>query len=118
MVNTIPLSEMSEEDEPAESPFMADLVSYDRLMELVEGLPDGYSKVFKLAVLEGLPHKEIGDLLHIAASFIIFAIVSCESVAEKDDCRLSPGYYNIAAASCPAVLQLSALEKETTKPSA
>ena len=81
MVNTIPLSEMSEEDEPAESPFMADLVSYDRLMELVEGLPDGYSKVFKLAVLEGLPHKEIGDLLHIA-------------------------------------LPISALEKETTKPSA
>ena len=35
MVNTIPLSEMSEEDEPAESPFMADLVSYDRLMEFV-----------------------------------------------------------------------------------
>ena len=39
------------------------------------------------------------------------------------DGQMPPGmesvtYYNIAAASCPAVLQLSALEKETTKPSA
>ena len=64
--NIIPLSEMSEEDEPAESSFDADFVSYDQIMELVESLPEGYSKVFKLAVLEGLPHKEIGDLLNIA----------------------------------------------------
>lgn len=64
--NLIPLSEISDEDEPAESPFSADYISYDRLMEMVERLPEGYSKVFKLAVLEGLPHKEIGNLLNIA----------------------------------------------------
>lgn len=64
--NLIPLSEISDEDEPAESPFSADSISYDRLMEMVERLPEGYSKVFKLAVLEGLPHKEIGNLLNIA----------------------------------------------------
>lgn len=63
---SIPLSEIPEEDEPAESPFMADFASYDQLMALVDGLPEGYSKVFKLAVFEGLPHKEIGELLHIA----------------------------------------------------
>lgn len=64
--NLIPLSEISDEDEPAESPFSADSISYDWLMEMVERLPEGYSKVFKLAVLDGLPHKEIGDLLNIA----------------------------------------------------
>lgn len=64
--NLIPLSEISDEDEPAESPFSAEFISYDRLMEMVERLPEGYSKVFKLAVLEGLPHKEIGNLLNIA----------------------------------------------------
>lgn len=64
--HTIPLSEISEEDEPQESPFKTDSVSYDQMMELVECLPEGYSKVFKLAVLEGLPHKEIGKLLNIA----------------------------------------------------
>lgn len=63
---TIPLSEIPEEDEPEESPFRADFASYDRMMELVESLPEGYSKVFKLAVFEGLSHKEIGDLLNIA----------------------------------------------------
>ncbi|WP_455585135.1 sigma-70 family RNA polymerase sigma factor [Bacteroides sp.] len=63
---TIPLSEISEEDEPVENPFMTEFISYDRMMELVERLPEGYSKVFKLAVLEGLSHKEIGDLLNIA----------------------------------------------------
>ena len=90
MVNTIPLSEMSEEDEPAESPFMADLVSYDRLMELVEGLPDGYSKVFKLAVLEGLPHKEIGDLLHIAPHSSSSQLYRAKALLRKMivDCRL------------------------------
>lgn len=64
--NLVPLSEISDEDEPTESPFSADSISYDRLMEMVERLPEGYSKVFKLAVLDGLPHKEIGDLLNIA----------------------------------------------------
>lgn len=66
ILQTIPLSEVSEEDEPLENPFKTDFVSYDQMMELVERLPEGYSKVFKLAVLEGLPHKEIGDLLNIA----------------------------------------------------
>lgn len=63
---TIPLSEICEEDEPAENPLVTEFVSYDRMMELVERLPEGYSKVFKLAVLEGLSHKEIGNLLNIA----------------------------------------------------
>ena len=65
-LHTFPLSEISEEDEPLENPFKTDFVSYDQMMELVERLPEGYSKVFKLAVLEGLPHKEIGELLNIA----------------------------------------------------
>ena len=65
-LHTIPLSEISEEDEPLENPFKTDFISYDQMIELVEHLPEGYSKVFKLAVLEGLPHKEIGDLLNIA----------------------------------------------------
>lgn len=63
---TVPLSEMCEEDEPADNPLVTEFISYDRMMELVERLPEGYSKVFKLAVLEGLSHKEIGDLLNIA----------------------------------------------------
>lgn len=82
-VNIIPLSEMSEEDEPAESSFDADFVSYDQIMELVESLPEGYSKVFKLAVLEGLPHKEIGDLLNIAPHSSSSQLYRAKSLLKK-----------------------------------
>ena len=79
---TVPLSEMCEEDEPADNPLVTEFISYDRMMELVERLPEGYSKVFKLAVLEGLSHKEIGDLLNIAPHS------SRKSPAKKDDRQL------------------------------
>lgn len=36
------------------------------MLRMIESLPEGYNKVFKLAVLEGLSHKEIGLLLDIA----------------------------------------------------
>ena len=81
--NIIPLSEVSEEDEPAESSFDADFVSYDQIMELVESLPEGYSKVFKLAVLEGLPHKEIGDLLNIAPHSSSSQLYRAKSLLKK-----------------------------------
>lgn len=50
---SIPLSEISEEEEPAESSFSSDFASYDRLMALVDGLPEGYSKVFKHYIPDG-----------------------------------------------------------------
>ena len=42
---------------------------------MVEKLPEGYSKIFKLAVLEGLSHKEIGKLLNIAPPLLLFSII-------------------------------------------
>ena len=61
-----PIDRYPEEEEPAENPFCPDFISYDKMLDIVESLPEGYCKVFKLAVLEGLSHKEIGDLLGIA----------------------------------------------------
>lgn len=40
--------------------------TFDELNALIEKLPEGYGKVFRLAVLDGLPHKEIGEMLGIA----------------------------------------------------
>lgn len=40
----------------------------DKLREMVEGLPEAYGTVFKLYVVDGLSHKEIGDLLGIKES--------------------------------------------------
>lgn len=64
--NTISISDVSEDEEPTINPFSPDFISYDKLTEMVERLPEGYCTVFKLAVLEGLSHKEIGRLLNIA----------------------------------------------------
>lgn len=41
-------------------------LSWDELSNIIDKLPDGYSKVFRLAVLDGLSHKEIGAILGIA----------------------------------------------------
>lgn len=42
-------------------------LTFEELNALIDKLPDGYGKVFRLAVLEGLSHKEIGALLGIAS---------------------------------------------------
>lgn len=46
-----------------ETPQMPD---YDQLQTLVAQLPEGYQKVFRLSVFEGLSHQEISQLLDIA----------------------------------------------------
>lgn len=47
-----------EEDEP-------DSLGWEKLSELIDRLPDGYGRVFRLSVLDGMTHKEIGNLLGI-----------------------------------------------------
>ena len=47
-------------DEPAPE------ISTERLLEAIDALPRGYGEVFRLAVLDGLTHDEIGQLLGIA----------------------------------------------------
>lgn len=60
------LSDIEEWEEPTDT-FSTDCFPpYSKLLTAIEKLPDGYRKVFKLAVLEGLSHKEIGSLLGIA----------------------------------------------------
>ncbi len=53
-------------DEPADTPDMNDILSYNELEVIINKLPEGYRKIFKLAVLENKSHKEIGKLLGIA----------------------------------------------------
>ena len=42
-----------------------DPLDWEKLSELIDRLPDGYGRVFRLAVLDGMTHKEIGNLLGI-----------------------------------------------------
>ena len=62
---TVPVDDMPDEawiaDEPADMPSMAEI------MAAVNALPNGYGKVFKMAVMQDMTHKEIGEILGIAA---------------------------------------------------
>ena len=40
-------------------------ITYDKLMAAIEELPEGYKKVFKMYVLDGLSHQEIAAILNI-----------------------------------------------------
>ena len=61
---TIPLScldiEIQEEMREEQSN-----IALERLLSTIESLPEGNREVFKLSVLDGLSHKEIGELLGI-----------------------------------------------------
>ena len=41
-------------------------ITYDRLMSAIEELPEGYKKIFKMYVLDGMSHQEIAAILNIA----------------------------------------------------
>ena len=63
------LSTFSEEELPGE-PVPADdkpLSTMAELMAAVDALPKGYGQVFKLAVIQDMSHKEIAEILGIAA---------------------------------------------------
>lgn len=65
-ITNIPLDCIEESEEPLIPSYSTDFPSYAIMLKMVESLPKGYCKIFKLAVLEGLSHKEIGILLNIA----------------------------------------------------
>lgn len=52
--------------EVEEAPEIENMIDLETLEVLIRKLPDGYQKVFRLAVLENKSHKEIGKLLGIA----------------------------------------------------
>lgn len=65
-MSTISLEEISEDEASIDTFSSNDFPAYKTMFKMIESLPEGYNKVFKLAVLEGLSHKEIGLLLNIA----------------------------------------------------
>ncbi len=61
----IPLSDIDVENECDDYDHQHKL-SWNELNTIIGKLPEGYGNVFRLAVLDGLSHKEIGALLGIA----------------------------------------------------
>ncbi len=62
----IPLDNIEDLEEPLILSYSNNFPPYAIILKMIESLPEGYCKIFKLAILEGLSHKEIGILLNIA----------------------------------------------------
>ena len=43
-------------------------ISFNELLLLVKGMPDGYRTVFSLNIMQGYTHKEIGEMMNISVS--------------------------------------------------
>ncbi len=57
---------LEDEGNVPDVPPIDDILSYEELQIIINRLPEGYRRIFKLAVLEGKSHKEIGRMLGIA----------------------------------------------------
>lgn len=62
----IPLEETNVNDK--EAAVIADHLSYEELLNLINQLPDGYKFVFNMFAIEGYSHKEIAETLGITES--------------------------------------------------
>ncbi len=64
---TVSLDETSEAEQIAAEDEERDVrgVPLSEVIKMIDRLPDGYGKVFRLSVLEGMSHKEIADMLGI-----------------------------------------------------
>lgn len=61
------ISEKHEIIDEDDSDSVLPLIPLDELMTMIDSLPEKYGEVFRLSVLNGMSHQEIGDLLGIAA---------------------------------------------------
>ncbi len=63
---SVPMSDTAIADNSVASADNARELTWEELDKIIDKLPEGYGKVFRLAVLDGLSHKEIAALLGIA----------------------------------------------------
>lgn len=63
---SVPFSELQLSDISGNDSSQGPELTWEELDTIISQLPEGYGKVFRLAVLDGMSHKEIGSLLGIA----------------------------------------------------
>ena len=65
-LQTIPFSSIMDEELEIEGALQTDSLLHENdILELINSLPTGYGKVFRMSVIEGFSHKEIADKLGI-----------------------------------------------------
>lgn len=63
---SVPMSDIAIPDNVGATSDVDRELTWEELDKIIDKLPEGYGKVFRLAVLDGLSHKEIAALLGIA----------------------------------------------------
>lgn len=63
----VPLSQIPPNDEALSDDSLTpdSDISHQEILKLIARLPEGYSKIFRLSVIEGFSHREIADMLDI-----------------------------------------------------
>lgn len=61
----VPMGNVEADALCADEECMDGIVPFDDIMAMIDSLPDGYRRVFKLAVIDGLSHGEIARMLGI-----------------------------------------------------
>ena len=67
MIQTVSIDAVDEIDEISDVETAASVVPMADMMAMVDRLPDGYERLFRLNTFEGMNHSQIGELLGISA---------------------------------------------------
>ena len=99
---------LDEMPEMMDSPELDGFIDLDTLESLIKKLPDGYQKVFRLAVLENKSHKEIGKILGIAPNSSSSQLFHARKMMQKliTEYRLQTGIFVITGVIATGVLLL------------
>lgn len=99
---------LDEMPEMMDSPELDGFIDLDTLESLIKKLPDGYQKVFRLAVLENKSHKEIGKILGIAPNSSSSQLFHARKMMQKliTEYRLQTGIFVITGMIATGVLLL------------
>lgn len=114
---TIPFSEISEEEimqveQPEEAP-MRPLPPLETILSAIDSLPNGYSKVFRMSVIQDMFHAEIANILGIAAHSSSSQLARAKKMLRK----ILANYWSLLLLlfiSLPAVILFVFHHQETT----
>lgn len=81
---SVPMSDAAIADNISEPTDEGGELTWEELDKIIEKLPEGYGKVFRLAVLDGLSHKNCRSAWHCSPFFIVPAYTRKGNAATYD----------------------------------
>ncbi len=100
-------------DDIADSPDIADVLSYEELDAIINRLPAGYKTIFRLSVLENKSHKEISSILGITPGTSSSQLFHAKKLLKKLIREYRAGLYGLLILTATVMLILLN-KRETT----